>query len=117
MRFVFLQERNQTGESQHHGVVDWRKQLNQIGSERLQRKFERHVVPCAVFKVLECTLAGREGVCMSQQLRMGLLLSGLKGNAGLSESAFPLGGPSVATAFRIAVQSSRMSKSGSMYTI
>lgn len=29
-------------------------------------------------------------VCVPQQLRMGLFLSGLNGNTGLSESAFPL---------------------------
>ena len=37
-------------------------------------------------------------VCVPQQLRIGLFLSCLNGNAELSESDFPLWGPSVATA-------------------
>lgn len=38
--------------------------------------------------------------CVPQQLRIGLFLSGLNGNTGLSVSAFPLWGPSVATAWK-----------------
>lgn len=38
--------------------------------------------------------------CVSQQLRIDLFLSGLNGNTELSESAFPLWGPSVATAWK-----------------
>lgn len=39
-------------------------------------------------------------VRVPQQLRMDLFLSGLNGNTELSESAFPLWGPSVATAWK-----------------
>lgn len=41
----------------------------------------------------------RARMCVPQQLRIGLFLSGLNGNTELSESTFPLWGPSVATAW------------------
>lgn len=41
-------------------------------------------------------------VCVPQQLRMGLFLSGPNGNMELSESVFALCGPSVATAWETA---------------
>lgn len=96
-------------ERQLTGRCHQREELRSLLAEECQGLVEDVCVfiPAEVIYDMSCTCAWSPcvfchvwlHVCASQQLRMGLFLSGLNGKTVLSESALPLWGPSVATAW------------------